>query len=68
VKATGIVLVLVGVAIIVWGAFGFKTRETILDAGPIHATEDKEHHVPYGPVAGGLLAIGGVVLLMKASR
>jgi hypothetical protein len=37
----------------------------VLDVGPIHASKDKEHNVPYGPLAGGLLALGGVVLLVK---
>jgi len=47
---------------------GFQTREKVLDVGPIHATRDKEHNVPYGPLAGGLLAIGGVVLLVKSKE
>lgn len=64
-KASGIVLVLIGIAIVVWGAFGFQTREKVLDVGPIHATREKEHNIPYGPVAGGLLAIAGVVLIVK---
>jgi hypothetical protein len=45
---------------VIWGAFGFQTREKVLDVGPIHASRDKEHNVPYGPLAGGLLAEGGV--------
>ena len=64
-KAAAIILIVVGIVIVVWGAFGFETRQKVLDVGPIHATKDKEHHVPYGPVAGALLAIGGVVLLVK---
>jgi hypothetical protein len=44
----------------------FQTREKILDVGPIHASRDKEHNVPYGQLAGGILAIGGVILLVKS--
>lgn len=64
-KMAGIFLVAVGLAIIIWGAFGFKTREKVVDVGPIHATKDKEHNVPYGPIAGAVVALGGVVLLVK---
>jgi len=64
-KALAIVLIVIGIGIVIWGGFGFKTRDKVLDVGPIHATKDTEHHVPYGPVAGALLAIGGVVLLVK---
>jgi hypothetical protein len=52
--------------IVIWGAFGFKTREKVVDVGPIHATKDTEHHVPYGPIAGAIIALGGVVLLVKS--
>ena len=64
-KILAIVLILVGIGIVIWGGFGFQTREKVLDVGPIHASKDKEHHVPYGPLAGALLAVGGVVLLVK---
>lgn len=65
-RAAGLILILAGMAVVIWGVTGFKTREKVLDAGPIHATEDKPHYVPYGTFAGGLLVIGGVVLLGKS--
>ncbi len=67
-KSLAIILIVVGIGIVVWGAFGFQTREKVLDVGPIHASKDKEHHVPYGPLAGALLAVGGVVLLVKGKN
>ena len=65
-KTPAILLIVVGIVIVVWGAFGFKTRDKVVDVGPIHATKDTTHSVPYGPLAGALLAIGGVVLLVKS--
>jgi drug/metabolite transporter (DMT)-like permease len=65
-KAAAILLIVIGIGIVIWGAFGFQTREKVLDVGLIHATRDKEHNVPYGPLAGAVLAIGGVVLLVKS--
>jgi hypothetical protein len=65
-KTVAAILIVVGIAIVIWGAFGFKTREKVVDVGPIHATKDKEHSVPYGPIAGAIIALGGVVLLMKS--
>jgi drug/metabolite transporter (DMT)-like permease len=66
VKTPAIILIVIGIVIVVWGAFGFQTRSKVLDVGPIHATRDTTHNVPYGPLAGALLAIGGVVLLVKS--
>jgi hypothetical protein len=68
VKAAAIILIVVGVGIVIWGAFGFKTREKVLDVGPIHATKEEEHNVPYGPLAGAVIAVGGVILLIKSKR
>jgi len=66
VKTAAILLIAIGIVIVVWGAFGFKTRDKVLDVGPIHATKETTHNVPYGPLAGAILAIGGVVLLVKS--
>ena len=65
-KTPAIVLIVVGIGIVIWGAFGFQTREKVLDVGPIHASRDIKHNVPYGPLAGALLAVGGVILLVKS--
>jgi drug/metabolite transporter (DMT)-like permease len=65
-KTPAIILIVVGIVIVVWGAFGFKTQDRVLDVGPIHATRETRHNVPYGPLAGALLAVGGVVLLAKS--
>ena len=65
-KTSAILLIVVGIVIVVWGAFGFKTRDKVLDVGPIHATKETTHNVPYGPLAGAIMAIGGVVLLVKS--
>jgi hypothetical protein len=65
VKAAAIILIVVGIGIVIWAGFGFTTREKVLDVGPIHATKDEQHHVPYGALAGAVIALGGVVLLIK---
>jgi drug/metabolite transporter (DMT)-like permease len=65
-KTAAVVLILIGLVIVIWGAFGFQTREKVLDVGPIHASKETRHDVPYGPLAGALVAVGGVVLLVKS--
>jgi hypothetical protein len=43
VKTPAILLIVVGLAIVIWGAFGFQTRDKVLDVGPIHATKETTH-------------------------
>jgi hypothetical protein len=64
-RAMAVLLIVVGIGIVIWGAFGFKTREKVIDVGPLHASKDVTHNVPYGPIAGAIIALGGVVLLIK---
>ncbi len=65
-KAAAIILIILGLGIVIWGAFGFTTREKVVDVGPIQATKDTQHNVPYGPIAGAVIALGGVYLLVKS--
>ena len=65
-KTPAILLIVVGIGVVIWGAFGFQTRDKVLDVGPIHATKETTHNVPYGPLAGAILAVGGVVLLVNS--
>jgi hypothetical protein len=63
-KTLGIVLVVFGLLVLVWGGFSFKTREKVLDIGPIEATREKTHHVPIAPVAGAVAVAAGIGLLI----
>jgi hypothetical protein len=62
-KVLGIVLVALGLAGLAWGGFTYKTREKVVDVGPIHATRDKTHNVPLPPLAGAAALVGGIALL-----
>jgi hypothetical protein len=67
-KIGGWVLILVGAVVLIWGAFGFRTTEKVIDLGPIQATKETTHYTPYGPIAGGLLLVGGIVLTVAAGK
>ena len=67
-KTLGIVFIVAGLVIAIWGGFGFQTREKVLDIGPIEATKTTKHEVPYAPILGGLILVGGVVVLVSSKR
>jgi hypothetical protein len=67
-RTGGILLLVMGAIILVWGAFGFKTREKVVDIGPIEATREETHYSPLGPIAGGVLLAGGLAMLVAARR
>ena len=67
-KVLGIILVALGLLGIAWGGFTYKTREKVVDIGPIHATRDETHHVPVPPILGAVVLAGGVVLLVAGRK
>ena len=67
-KTLGIVLIVLGLAGLVWGGFTYTTRERIVDIGPIHATHDEKHTVPLPPIVGALALMGGIALLAAGKK
>ena len=61
----GIVLIAFGAYVLVRG-LTFKTKETVVDLGPIEAQTEERHPVP--PWAGALIGGVGLVLVVTGSR
>jgi hypothetical protein len=64
----GIVLIVLGLAALVYGGITYTSRETVIDIGPIQATADRERTFPLPPVAGIIAVVGGIALLVGGTR
>ena len=64
----GILLILLGAAMLIWTGFTYTKREKIIDVGPIQVSADKRETVNWPPYLGGLLLIGGVVVLVTSKK
>ena len=64
----GILLIVVGLLGLAYGGFTYKTRESVIEIGPIHASREKTHNVPLPPIAGALALLGGVALVVTSSK
>ncbi|MDB5151005.1 MAG: hypothetical protein JWQ57_5025 [Mucilaginibacter sp.] len=62
-KTIGILLIVIGVAMLIWTGFTYTKKEKIIDAGPIQVSADREKTVNWPPYLGGLLIIGGIVIV-----
>lgn len=67
-KAIGIVLIIVGAAMLIWTGFTYTKKEKIIDAGPIQVSADREKTVNWPPYLGGLLVIGGIVVVATSKK
>jgi uncharacterized membrane protein len=67
-RTIGIVLVMVGIAMLIWTGFTYTKKEKIVDAGPIQISADRQKTVDWPPYTGGILVIGGVILIATTKK
>jgi drug/metabolite transporter (DMT)-like permease len=63
-KTIGVLLLVAGVAMLIWSGFSYTRREKVVDAGPVHISADRQKTVSWPPYAGGVLVVAGVVVLL----
>jgi hypothetical protein len=59
----GLVLLIIGAALLLVGGISYTTHERT-QIGPIAIEHPEEHHIPYSPLAGALLAVTGGALML----
>ena len=64
----GIALLVIGAGILAYGQFSYRSRETVLELGPIKATAETTKSVPLPPSLGWALIGGGAVVLAFSAR
>jgi uncharacterized membrane protein HdeD (DUF308 family) len=67
-KLVGILLIVLGVTALAYGGISYTREEKVLDIGPLEATAERRETIPLPPVLGALALVGGVVLMVAASR
>ncbi|WP_454801885.1 hypothetical protein [Mucilaginibacter phyllosphaerae] len=67
-RTIGIVLIIIGAAMLIWTGFTYTKKEKIVDAGPIQISADREKSVNWPPYLGGILLVGGIVLVVTAKK
>jgi len=66
--ALGIVLLLVGLAVLAWPAIPYTERKKAVDIGPIEVQTETEKHVFVPPLVGIVAAASGVALIAMGRR
>lgn len=64
----GVVLVILGVAGLIYEGVSYTSRETVLDIGPIQATTEETKTIPISPLASGAALVVGLGLLVAGQR
>ena len=67
-RVVGIVLVVLGALALGYGGFTYVTRDTVVDAGPVQVSTDRQQTVWIPPVVGGIAVVTGLLLIATAPR
>jgi uncharacterized membrane protein YidH (DUF202 family) len=70
-KIAGILLIIVGLAALVYGGFSYTSHKKALDLGAIEINRTEEHTLPVPPILGIVAIVGGAGLVyfgVKGSR
>jgi uncharacterized membrane protein YidH (DUF202 family) len=68
-KATGIIILIVGLLMTIYTGFNYVTKEKVVDLGELEITKDNQHNVHWQPYLGiGMMVIGGVVLILGRKK
>jgi hypothetical protein len=68
-KKLGILILIVGLALTIFTAITFFTREKVVDIGSLKITTNKPHHLSWSPLIGiAVMGVGGVVILISSKK
>jgi hypothetical protein len=68
-KKAGIIIVIFGLALTIFTAITFFTREKVVDIGSLKITANKPHHLSWSPLVGiAVMGVGGVVILISSKK
>lgn len=67
-KILGIVLIVLGIIMFIITGISYTTEETVIDAGPLEVTTEKENTFNWPPYAGGVSVIAGIIILAMSKK
>jgi len=67
-RSIGLILIVIGAAMLMWTGFTYTKKEKIIDAGPIQVSADRQKTVDWPPYLGGILLIGGIVIIASSKK
>ncbi len=67
-RTVGIIMIVIGAAMLIWTGFTYTKKEKVIDAGPLELSAEKEKSVSWPPYAGGILLVGGIIVFATGKK
>lgn len=67
-KIVGVILIIIGLAMIVLKGINFQTQKKVADVGPLEINKTENKHVGWPTYAGGIVTVAGIALVIAGAR
>lgn len=67
-KTLGIIMIVVGLAMVIIRGFSVQTEKKVLDVGPVEVNKKENKWVGWPTYAGGIVAVVGVILVLSGNK
>ncbi len=63
-KTIGIILIVAGIAMLIFRGFSYTKKEKVVDLGPLEINKSEKKNVGWPLYAGGIAVLAGAVILV----
>jgi preprotein translocase subunit SecE len=67
-RATGIVLIIVGILMMIFTGINFTTEKKVVDVGPLEINKKENKRIGWPTYVGGTVTVLGVVVLVAGRK
>lgn len=67
-RIVGVVLIVLGIAMMAFNGFNFTTTKKVVDVGPIEINKEESHPVAWPSWTGGIVLAAGIVVVIAGRK
>ena len=67
-KTLGIILIVIGILMFLFGNINFTRKEKVVDVGPIEITKKEKKTIEWPNYAGAVAVVAGAIILLTAGK
>ena len=67
-KIAGILLIIVGIAVLIYGGFSYTSQKKAVDIGAIQINRTENHTLIVPPILGVIAIVGGGILIYGGAK
>lgn len=63
-RTAGIILIIAGIAMLLFRGFSVKTKEKVIDVGPLEVNKTENKWIGWPVYAGGIAVVAGIIMVV----